>query len=159
LPTSLFEVQELPRYFSVAYEDGDFFILTWRASDARPLPDRLLTILELKRSGILHFPFAERFMTLLTHTELSASGSGTEDQLLHGVSDFEQIREVLGNDLEMVFRSELLALVSSGASRTLLLRILKTTKKRFKLPILTRCSVLSGSRVRMSDYSSRCLDT
>jgi len=96
--------------------------------DAKPVPDRMLTILELKRSGVLHFPFTERFMKLLTHNELSVSGSEEDNQLVRSLSEFETVREVFEDDLDRVFRSELLPVVSSGTSRILLLRILNATK-------------------------------
>jgi len=157
--TTLFDTHELARYFSVAYEDGDLFILTWRrTSDAKPLPDRMLSILELKRSGVLHFPFTERFMKLLTHGEVSVPRSEEDDQLVHSLSDFETVREVFEDDLDRVFRSELLPVVPTRASRILLLRILNATKTALQTADLNEVSGVQREKsdnVRLFENLSR----
>lgn len=118
--TSLFDVREMPRYFSVAYEDGDFFILSWRKSDQeKRLPDYLLTLFELKRTGVLHYPFTERFAKLVLKNG---------NQLVDNVAGFEKARDEFREDLDKAFSAEVLPLVSLETSKALLRRILDAGK-------------------------------
>lgn len=60
--TTLFEPAAMQKYLSLAYEDGDFFILKRRTSPAEPsVPAHLTAPLELKRTGFLHYPFSDQF--------------------------------------------------------------------------------------------------
>jgi hypothetical protein len=117
--TSLFDAREMPRYFSVAYEDGDFFILTWRRSDQeKPLPDYLLTLFELKRAGVLRYPFTQRFANLVIRG----------DQVVVSVAGFEKARDAFREDLDKAYSAEVVPLVSFRTSKALLRRILDAGK-------------------------------
>lgn len=114
--TSLFDPQEMSRYFSVAYEDGDFFILTWRLNGKeKPLSDYFLTLFELKRTGVLHYPFTEKI------SKLTFDGA---DQLVGTVADFEKAREEFLRDLDKTFITEMQQQVSLESSKGLLRRAL-----------------------------------
>ncbi len=117
--TSLFDAREMPRYFSVAYEDGDFFILTWRRGDqGRPLPEDLLTLFELKRTGVLRYPFTQRWANLVIRG----------DQLVDSLAGFEKARDVFREDLDNAFNTEVLPLVFLETSKMVLRRILDAGK-------------------------------
>lgn len=122
--TSLFDVHEMPKYFSVAYEDGDFFILKWRQSDLeKPLPDYLLTLVDLKRTGVLHYSFTERFATRVT----------TGDNLLvTTIAEFENVRDAFLENLDREFSAEMLSSITLETSRTRLRRVLNAGKDRVK---------------------------
>lgn len=118
--TSLFDAREMPEYFSIAYEDGDFFILTWRRSgQGKSLPDYLLTLVELKRTGVLHYPFTHRFAGLVIRG----------DQLVDSVAGFEKARDAFREDLDKAYSAEVLPLVSLRSSKTLLRHILDAGKR------------------------------
>jgi hypothetical protein len=113
--TRLFDVREMSRYFSVAYEDGDFFILTWRRdAEGRSLPEYFLTLFELKRIGILHYPFTEHFANLL-----SSSGH----QLVDNVGAFEKVREEFRAHLSRTLTLEIMPQASLETSKALLHRV------------------------------------
>lgn len=136
--TSLFDVREMPRYFSVVDEDGDFFILTWRRSgQEKPLPDYLLTVFELKRTGVLHFPFTDRFAMLVTNG----------DQLVDSVAGFEKARDEFRKDLDKAFGAEVLPLVSLDSSKALLCRILDAGKDAVDGALVRRMLDAGGGHV------------
>jgi hypothetical protein len=101
--TSLFDAREMPRYFSVAYEDGDFFILT---------------LFELKRAGVLRYPFTQRFANLVIRG----------DQVVVSVAGFEKARDAFREDLDKAYSAEVVPLVSFRTSKALLRRILDAGK-------------------------------
>jgi len=117
--TSLFDPREMPRYFSVAYEEGDVFILTWRQNDEEKLlPPYLLTLVELKRTGVLYYLFTQRFANLVIRG----------DQLVDSLAGYEKARDAFREDLDKAFYTEVLPLVSLDASKALLGRILAAGK-------------------------------
>lgn len=119
--SSLFDVHELPKYFNVAHEDGDVFMLSWRENiDSRPLPDYLLTMLEFKRTAVLHYPFTERFAA-----RLAAPGN----DLISDLAGFERIRSEFEQELAKAFATEMLPLVSMKSSKTFLNDILNVAKE------------------------------
>lgn len=116
--TSLFDLNDVHKHFSVAYEDEDFFILTWRLSaQEKPLSSYFLTLFELKRSGVLHYPFSERFTKSL---------SGNSNQPIDTLADFNKTREEFLGDLDKVFFSEVLPRVSLETSKALLRRVFQS---------------------------------
>jgi hypothetical protein len=120
--TSLFDVHEMPKYFRVAYEDSDIFILGWRRSaDDKPLPPYLLTLFELKQSGMLNFPFGEGLEKLLLPKERS--------ELIASVGDYRKVRREFQERLARVFESEVMHRVKLETSRAALLRMLDASQK------------------------------
>ena len=114
--TSLFDPQEMPKYFQVSYQRGDFFILSLRDGDqAAPLPHNLLLMLDLKRTGVLNYPFTERFAKRVT--------DGGK-RIVRTTEDFRTVLHAFQQDIERIFTSEILSAVSLDRSRSLLRRIL-----------------------------------
>jgi hypothetical protein len=115
--TALFDPREMAHHLGVVYEDGDFFILAWRQYEqTRPIPEYLVAVLELKRTGALHHPFTEPFAARLT----------TGDRLVESVAGFDQARNEFRSDLERALNTEVLPRLSGEAARTQLRRILET---------------------------------
>lgn len=118
--TSLFDPRVMNKYFNVAYEDGDFFILTWRVNvQDKPLPIYFLTLYDLKRSGVLNYPYSERFKKLL---------SGNSDHLISTLEDFDKAREEFLGDLDKILVREMLPQVFFGESKALLQRVFQSGK-------------------------------
>jgi hypothetical protein len=119
--TPLFDANEMPKYLTVAYRKGDFVVLTWRQSGAdEPLPEEFLTLFELKRSGVLHYPFTKRFAALMTNGE----------SVVDGVTGFERVRAAFQHEIEERFLDEVFPLVTLEASRSVLRRILSAGQER-----------------------------
>lgn len=113
--TSLFDPREAPKYLGVVYEDRDFFILTWRDQEpTRPLPEYLLTLLELKRSGVLNYPFTKRFDDRVRRTG---------NRLVDSGAAFYDVRQKFLDDLDDAMRTEMLSAVSRETSRAVLHRM------------------------------------
>ncbi len=128
--TSLFDVQEMSKFFSVAYEDGDFFVLTWRDKvSGKPLPDRLLTVFELKRTGVLHYPFSQHFERSMDVDESYKRVPGDSSSLVDGEERFMAVRERFQSDLHWVFSAEVLSRVSLEGSRAVLVRVWEAGKQ------------------------------
>jgi hypothetical protein len=117
--TSLFDSSEITRFFSVAYEEGDFFVLTWRENDQeKQFSPYLLTLIDLKRSGVLNYPFSQRFANLVI----------SHDQAVSSLVDYEITRDAFLKDVEKAFIIEVLPQLSLEASRTLLRHVLEAGK-------------------------------
>jgi hypothetical protein len=110
--TALFDPDEMRKHFSVVYEDGDFFILTWRSPQGDQPADRLIQLFELKRTGALHYPFSRHFAAQML----------TGNHVLMNHADFETIRDMFGRRLETVLRTDVLPSVSVKGGKDLLLR-------------------------------------
>ena len=90
--TKLFEPAAMQKYFSLAYEDGDFFILKRRTAVAEPpLPAHLTAALEFKRTGVLHYPFSDQFADRVVYGPAEVRDiveyRGTRDRFRKDVSD------------------------------------------------------------------------
>lgn len=121
--TAPFNVIEMPKYFRVVYEKENFFILTWRLNDQdqeEVLPGYLMTVFELKRTGVLHFPFTEQFAKLVPKYS---------NQLVGSVGGFEKFRTKFQEDIDKKFGAEVLPRVSLETSKALLRRILEAGKE------------------------------
>lgn len=129
--TALFDPSEMGRQLSVAYRDGDFFILTWRQPKADPLPDDLVQLFELKRTGVLHYPFSRRFVDQMLTVE-----PGVMNQP-------EGVRDMFSRQLETVVARDVLPSLSDNGARDLFRRLWELSEidvQRAKLafPIVER---------------------
>ena len=119
--TPLFDVHQMPRYFSVAYQEGEFVMLTWRErADDPPLSEYLLTIMEIKRAGVLRYPFTEQFAARLL---------GTTNDLVTDRVAFEKVRKEFGQNLAREFTVEMLPAISLATSRILLHDVLRVARE------------------------------
>jgi hypothetical protein len=119
--TSLFDVREMPKYLSVAYENRDFFILTWRDGvHDKQLPEFLLTLLDLKRTAVLHYPFTDQLATLV----ITGDHHVVED-----ADGFRIARDDLRRDLDKVINAEALTLLVLESSKALFARILDASMR------------------------------
>lgn len=115
--TTLFDVTNIQRYFEVAYERDDIFVLRLRHKDESPtheMPNYLLTRLELKRAGILHFPFTKEFEAALTE------GGG----VLETVEELEISRVRFLDTLREIMFSKMLNQVTLSSSKSLINNLL-----------------------------------
>lgn len=118
--TSLFDVREMPKYLTLAYGNEDFYILTWRQDNQKStLTEYFLTLFELKRTEILHYPFTKHFGKLLISDRVG---------LVKSVDEFEKVQAEFLEDIDKVFDAEMMPRVSLGASKALLYRILEAGK-------------------------------
>lgn len=88
--TSLFRPDQLGNYFDLAYEHGTFFIFhlrdnaqTQNPKPANRIPDYVLSILEMKQQGVLHFPFSDEFAEALRNSS---------ETLITSSAEFDEIR-------------------------------------------------------------------
>jgi hypothetical protein len=110
--TALFQPSAMRKHLSVAYEDSDVFVLTWRRSDADALPDHLVGLFELKRTGALHYPFSTRFIAQMLAVEpASMTPAG-----------FDSVRDRFGRQLETVLSADILPALSDEGARDLVSR-------------------------------------
>lgn len=122
---ALFDVREMPKYFSIAYENGDIFILKWRrGADETPLSRYFLTLFELKQTGLLNFPFSTRFAKYVLKGEL-----GFVDR----AAGFRKVRNEFLQDVDRAFASEILLYVTLQTSKAALFRILDAGKRAVAL--------------------------
>jgi hypothetical protein len=111
--TSLFDVRRIQEFFDVAYENEGFFVLRLREEteqSTNSLPDYLLTSLELKRGGVLHFPFTADFDTALTG----------EDRIVRSAEEFEVLKSRFIQQLQDIMHAKMIDVVAFPASRALL---------------------------------------
>jgi hypothetical protein len=73
--------------------------------------------LDLKQSGVLHFPSTERFIDLVMHGE-------NNDQPVKYLAEYEQARQEFRQNLDKAINTKMLSMVSLESSKTLLNRIL-----------------------------------
>jgi hypothetical protein len=60
--SKLFKAENLNNYFELVSQDGDTYLLTWRASgNVSFLPEELIQIMDLKQTGILFYPSSSDF--------------------------------------------------------------------------------------------------
>lgn len=60
--TSLFDPREIPKFLRLSYENNNIFVFTWKADgEVSNIPDYLLTAIDLKRAGVLNYPFTAHF--------------------------------------------------------------------------------------------------
>jgi len=120
--TALFDPSEMKKHLSVAYEDGDFFILTWRGPQGDPPPDHLVRLFELKRTGALHYPFSSRFIVqMLTGEPTATNRAGSET-----------IRDMFDRRLETVLLTDVLPSVSGKGARELLSGVWEAGRKELR---------------------------
>jgi hypothetical protein len=115
--TSLFDVRYMQKYFDLAYENEGFFVLRLREeveASANSLPDYLLTSLELKRSGVLHFPFTADFDAALTG----------QVRVVKTAEEFEVLKSRFIQELQDAMHAKMIDLVALPASRALLSDVL-----------------------------------
>jgi hypothetical protein len=117
--TSLFDPLEMPKYFTKVYEDGDLIILAWRQSEYEKLiPDYLLTTVDLKRAGVLHFPFTKRF----------AKSVIAGYQSIDSVTGYQEAKTDFLKELDKVVNAEMVPLIALRASKTQIRRIVEAGK-------------------------------
>jgi hypothetical protein len=115
--TSLFDVRYMQKYFDLAYENEGFFVLRLREDVEAPannLPDYLLTSLELKRSGVLHFPFTADFDAALTG----------QVRIVRTAEEFEVLKSRFIQELQDAMHAKMISLVALPSSRALLSDVL-----------------------------------
>jgi hypothetical protein len=118
--TALFDAKNVNSYFDLAYEDGDFFILRLKdtiENSSHSLPDYLLTSLEFKRSGVLHFPFSNDF-------DVALRGDG---QQIKTLEEFEMLRARFVQELHDFVFAKMIDHVALPASKAALYNLLETT--------------------------------
>lgn len=112
--TSLFDPAQMNERFSLVKESGDFFVLTWRQSrEEHDLPEYLLVLIELKRSGIMQLPFD----AVLRKTVVTQSDD------VQSLRHFEEIRDTLRQELDALFETRMLPRVNLPGSRKRIRRI------------------------------------
>jgi hypothetical protein len=122
--TSLFDPLEMPKYFTKVYEDGDLIILAWRQSEQEtPLPDYLLTTVDLKRAGVLHYPFTKRFATSVIDGY----------QSIDSVAGYQEAKTDFLKDLDKVVDAEMLSLIALKDSKTQIRRIVEAGKDKLHI--------------------------
>lgn len=113
--SSLFDATEMPRYFSSAYADEDFFILKWRDNtESKELSPYLLTLFELKRSGVLNYPFSKTFEETILKSE---------DKRVDSAASFEEVKSRFLHDLIGALGAEMQSRISLKTSRAFVDRI------------------------------------
>jgi hypothetical protein len=130
--TSIFDVQHIQEYFDIAYADRDFFVLRLRdeaAASKNDMPDYLLTALELKRSGVLRFPFTKAFAAALTQG----------NRVVMTPDEFDMLKRQFSQSLEEIMHAEMLDRMTFNGSKHFLSTVIaaaSTAVNRAEPPIL-----------------------
>lgn len=144
--TSLFQPSHLRDYFDVAYERGDLFVLRLRKKeeksqpmDEHRIPDYVLSTLELKRQGVLHFPFTAEF-----YSSLSRPGKGR----IVSAGDFDAFREDFIREMQGLIAAKMINKVEMPQSKDVLRKLSEaaTTAVRDADP-----AMLTGARRASND--------
>jgi hypothetical protein len=116
--TSLFDPLNIRKYFTVAYQNGDYFVLRLRNkaggdaganSAADAVPEDFVATIELKRTGALHFPFSQEFVQQL---------DGDQGRV-KSTTEFEALRAQFLIELSATMRTGMLNRLSLGSSKAL----------------------------------------
>lgn len=111
--SNLFRADNLPRYFKLAYRDGDQYLLTWRGSDdVLPLPSEFIEILELRQKAVLVYPFKKEYLEqlgTLVRQELVGADYCSNSRSLGAVSESERLlSSSLINSVDQILRKQIL---------------------------------------------------
>lgn len=134
--TPLLDPARMPAHVHVVHEDGDRFILAWRQGrpGERPPSAYLLTLLELKRTGVLHHPFS---------AEVEARLTAGEDEVLKSVAEFQQARREFLAGVDAI-GAEMLSRLSLETGRGVVRRALAAGRAA----VLEREPQTAGGRLR-----------
>jgi hypothetical protein len=107
---------EASAHLSLVYRSGDIFVLSLRdGSNTKPLPKYLLTVLELKRSGALNYPFAD---------QLAQASKPPHDHYVQTFAEYNEIKRKFIQDVMRRYAEDVLTRVTLEPSKAMLQRAL-----------------------------------
>jgi hypothetical protein len=120
--TSLFDPREIPKFFKLSYENNNRVIFTWKTDDeASNIPDYILTTIDLKRTGVLNYPFTKHF-----YEKIVTGDSQIESMAAHQRKHQELIAAI---DDEL---AGLLPMLSLSSSQEILRHIWGSARRRLE---------------------------
>ena len=118
--TSLFDPRELPKFLKLSYENNGIVIFTWKDGDeASDIPEYVLTALDLKRTGVLNYPFTTDFY----------NGIVNGNKLINSIAAYRNIHRAFLTDIDDAL-SGLLPALSLSSSQDILRRIWSAAHRR-----------------------------
>jgi hypothetical protein len=126
--TSLFDPRNIRDYFTLAYQNGDYFVLRLRSKAEGSagsvevedgVPEDFLTVIDFKRTGALHFPFSEKFAQQLVR----------DNGRVKSPSDFEALRAQFLSELLETMGAGMLNALALDSSKALVVEVLAAVRE------------------------------
>jgi hypothetical protein len=118
--TSLFDPREMPKFLKLSYENDGTVIFTWKDDDeAGDIPEYVLTTIDLKRTGVLNYPFTMHFYNRIIN----------DDKQINSIAAYKDTNQAFLTDIDNAL-SGLLPALSLSSSQDLLRHIWSAARRR-----------------------------
>lgn len=125
----LFESRSLDRYFSLVWNSGDYYLLTWKHRDGEPLPPRFLHVMELKQENALSYVTLGHFHDALQ--KLVDDTAMMKHELANDRSDLADLNPLAAYGI-LLLEMNLASRLQQPQSRQFLSRFLARVREKFR---------------------------